>query len=138
MILSLLPHFLGVCCVLYALQLVRSLYQDARGKRFARNLLAFIAGLASVALAVVFVLGVDYVYPVGSAATTATFFVRLCFLIPLAYLAAFLSSLFLESLIGRYCTDNIIGHMAYLGVTLIILAPVAHEWFLLATSRFGS
>lgn len=138
MTLSLLPHFLGACCILYALQLVRSLFQDVRGKSVWRSLLALVAGLVAIGLSVVFVLCVDYVFPVGSAANTAALVVRLCFLIPLAYLAAFLSSLFLETLLGRFCTGNVINHMAYLGVTLIILAPMANEWFLLAMARFGS
>lgn len=135
---SLFSHFLGVCCSLYAIQLLRNIWQDCMGKHFGRNLLGLIGGLVAVILSILLVLGVDYVYPVGSAATPAMFFIRLCFLIPLAYLAAFLSSLFCDALIGRFCTPNIINHVAYLGITLIILAPVARDWYFLFMGQLDS
>ena len=129
---SLLPHLLGVCCALYALQLIRRMLQDFKGVPAWRILLALVAGLISLALAVVFVLAADYVFPVGSAATSATFYIRISFLIPFAYLMAFLAALLLSTLVGRFCPQSIIHNVAYLGVTLIIMAPMANTWFTVA------
>ena len=137
MIFTLLPHFLGVCCALYALQLLRNLGQDFRGKRFAPCFVAFLGGLVAVFLAVMLVLGVDYLYPVGSAATREAYFVRICFLVPLIYLGAFLSSLFVSTLIGQKRPATIVAHTAYLGVTLIVLAPMASIWFTSAAQTFA-
>ena len=135
--LSLLPHLLAVCCALYAVQLIRRIFQDLRGIPVWRGLLAFIAGLVSIGLAVVFVLAADYIFPIGSAATSAAFFIRISFLIPFAYLMAFLSALLLSTLIGRFCPQAIIHNTAYLGVTLIIMAPMASTWVTFALDYFN-
>ncbi|MCC8194671.1 MAG: hypothetical protein LIP28_08515 [Deltaproteobacteria bacterium] len=132
MAFTVLHHLLGVCCVLYSFQLLAKLGQDFRGNRLFPGLLGFLGGIIALFLTIACVLGVDYVFPVGSAATDATYFVRLSFLIPLAYLAAFLSSLFVSTLLGRWSVADITFRISYLGVTLIILAPVAHTWYLLA------
>jgi len=128
---TVLQHLLGVCCALYTIQLLTKLGQDFKGNRLVSGLIGTVGGIVSIFLAVLFVLGVDYVYPVGSAATSATFFVRLSFLIPLSYLAAALSSLFINALLGRKGAANIVIHLTYLGITLIILAPTAHVWYTL-------
>ena len=111
--------------------------QDFRGSRLAPALAAFLGGLVAIFLAVVFVLGVDYIFPVGSAATRETYFVRISFLIPLTYLAAFLASLFVSTLIGRNRAPNIVANTTYLGITLIVLAPVASIWVSSATQTLG-
>jgi len=135
--LSLLPHLLAVCCALYALQLVRRIFQDLKGTPVWRSFLAFIAGLVAVGLAVVFVLGADYVFPIGSAATSATFFIRISFLVPFAYLMGFLSALLLSMLLGRFCPQAIIHNTTYLGITLIIMAPMVSTWVTFALDYFG-
>ena len=132
MFLTILYHLLGVCCALYAIQLLLKLRLDFKGNRPVPCLAGFIGGLVSILLAVLFILGVDYLYPIGSAATQAAFFVRISFLIPLSYLAAALASLFMGALLGRIAPATIIQHMTYLGITLIILAPAVHTWYLLA------
>jgi len=127
-----LHHLLGVCCALYAIQLLLKLRLDFKGNRLLPSLTGFIGGLISILLAVLFVLGIDYIYPIGDATTKATFFIRVSFLIPLSYLAAALSSLFMSTLLGRIAPATIVQHMTYLGITLIILAPAIHTWYLLA------
>ncbi|SBV92705.1 membrane hypothetical protein [uncultured delta proteobacterium] len=128
MIFTLLPHFLGVCCVLYALQLLFRLGQDFKSNRFVPNFVAFLGGIVAIFLAMAIILAVDCLLPVGSAATQATYFVRISFLIPLAYLAAFLASLILGAVLGNSAPSAVIVHITYLGVTLMVLAPVARIW----------
>lgn len=137
MIFILLPHFLGACCALYALQLLFRLGRDFRGSRLVPGFVGFLGGIVAIFLAIAIVLAVDYLLPVGSAATQATYFVRISFLIPLAYLAAFLASLMLGALLGRMAPSTVVAHTTYLGVTLIILAPVAQIWFTMATRALG-
>jgi hypothetical protein len=137
-IFTLLPHLLGACCALYALQLLFKLGQDARSNRLVPSLVGFLGGFVATLLTVAAVLAVDYLFPVGSAATQATYFVRISFLIPLAYLAAFLAGLLLSTLLGRRAPPAIIAHTAYLGVTLMVLAPVAHLWFIMAAQALGN
>lgn len=131
-ILSLLPHIFGACCAFYAVQLVYKLCQDFRQKTKGIGIASFLAGVFSLFLAVGMVMVVDYIFPVGSAAMPETFFIRLSFLIPLAYLAAFLASLMVGSLIGKRFSEDIISRTAYLGMTLIVMAPVASTWFSIA------
>ena len=118
--------------MLYAIQLLVKLGQDFKGSRFLPGLAGLVGGLVAICLAILLVLGVDHLYPVGSAATEETFFVRVSFLIPLSYLAAALSGLFMTALLKRTATANIIQHVTYLGITLIILAPIAEIWYRLA------
>lgn len=137
MIFTLLPHFLGACCALYALQLLFRLGQEFRSNGFVQSFTGFLGGIIAILLAAVIILAVDYFLPVGSAATQATYFVRISFLIPLAYLAAFLASLTMSAILGKSAPSQAIAHTTYLGVTLMVLAPVARIW-LDAATRFLS
>lgn len=111
--------------------------QDFKGVPPWRVFLALAVGLVALALAVVFVLAADYVFPVGSAATSATLYIRISFLIPFAYLMAYLAALLLSMLTGKFCPQNIIHNVAYLGITLSIMAPMANTWFTLARDYFA-
>lgn len=128
----------GVCCAFYAIQLVYKLCQDFRESTKGFGIVSFLAGVFSSFLAVGMVMGIDYLFPVGSAATSAAFFVRLSFLIPLAYFAAFLVSLMISTLIGKRFSEDILSRAAYLCITLIVMAPIASTWFSLAKTMFGT
>ena len=128
MIFSLLPHILGVCCFLYALQLFYRLGQDFRGKALPEVLLPVCGGLIAIILTIAAVVGVDIVFPVGSMVSQATFFVRVCFLVPLAYLAASLSGHLVAAAIGHRYSANIVCYTTYLGITLLIFSPIAKMW----------
>lgn len=128
MLFAALPHILGIACMLYALQLVRELRLDLAGKGFSTGLMAVAAGCVALVLALILVMAVDYCYPVGSMESHATFFVRVAFLIPAMYLAAFVCASLMGRIIGARYSSAIVMHTAFLGVTLIVLAPIALRW----------
>ena len=136
MIFSLLPHILGICCALYALQLLYRLGQDFKGKTLATALVPFCGGLLAILLAAAAVIGVDLVFPVGSTVSQATFFIRICFLVPLAYLAVFVTGHLVAAAIGKRYSANIVSHTANLGITLLVLLPVGKMWFTQAMHFF--
>lgn len=129
MLLSILPHLLGVACALYALQLARGLYLDLWGKDLATCLMAIAAGLVALALAIVLIIAVDYIYPVGGMESEATFFIRITFLIPASYLAVFLFSSAMGKLVGAKCPAGAVFGAALFGLTLIVFTPVAMRWY---------
>lgn len=129
MFFSLLAHILGVCCFLYALQLIYHLGQDFRGKAIPTVLLPLCGGLISIIFALAAVVGVDSAFPIGSTASPAAFFIRVSFLVPLAYFAVFLSSHLVAAVIGRRYSTDIVCRTAYLGITLLAFFPIGKLWF---------
>lgn len=128
MFFSLLAHILGVCCFLYALQLIYHLGQDFRGKTFPTVLLPLCGGIIAIVFTLAAVIGVDSVFPVGSTASPAAFFIRVSFLVPLAYLTVFLFSHLVAAVIGRRYSTDIVCRTAYLGITLLTFSPIGKLW----------
>lgn len=126
-----LPHILGVACLLYSLQLLNLLRLDLKGKKAGDGLLAIFAGVLSLVLTTAIIIGVDIFFPFDGTISEAMYFIRMSVLIPLAYFAAFISSQVLRALIGASYPQNAVSYTAYLGVTLFFLAPIARMWLLL-------
>lgn len=126
-----LPHILGIACLLYSVQLLNLLRLDLKGKKAADGLLAIFAGALSLVLTAAIIIGVDIFFPFDGTVSEAMYFIRMSVLIPLAYLAAFVASQLLRALIGASYPQNAVSHTAYFGVTLFFLAPIARTWFFL-------
>lgn len=129
--LHLLPHILGIACLLYSLQLINLLRLDLTGKRASDGLLAIFAGILALILAAAMVIGADRLFPFDGRVSEAMYFIRMSILIPLAYFATFIASWIMRMLIGSAYPQSAVSHTAFLGVTLFFLAPVIRTWVLL-------
>lgn len=119
---------MGIFCALYALQLARRTLLDIKGKGFGAGLMVFCAGILAVIVTAAIILAVDWILPVGSMESEATYFVRIAFLIPLSYLAAYLAGALLEAVVGSKYPVSAITNISLLAVTLAVLAPIARTW----------
>lgn len=126
--LDLFPHIFGIACLLYSLQLLNLLLLDLKGKKAGDALLVVFAGILSLILAAAIVFCAAILLPFDGTLSEAMHFIRMSVLIPLAYFAAFVTSQLLRMSIGSSYPQSAVSHIAYLGVTLFFLAPVARIW----------
>ena len=119
---------MGIFCVLYAVQLVRRTLLDVKGKGFGAGLMVFCAGILAVIVTAATILAVDWILPVGGMESEATYFIRIAFLIPLSYLAAYFAGTLLEAVVGSSYPVTAITNISLLAVTLAVLAPIARTW----------
>ncbi|MDL2209951.1 hypothetical protein LJC26_04010 [Desulfovibrio sp. OttesenSCG-928-O18] len=101
---------------------------DVKGKGFGAGLMVFCAGTLAVIVTAAIILAVDWILPVGSTESQATLFIRIAFLVPLAYFAAYLAGTLLGAIIGSRYPVAAITNIALFAVTVTVLAPIAKQW----------